>query len=153
MGEGDGPFERGRLGGERRSVRGRAHESQVLPAEYHSQAPLWIALDLRKKVRAEGQHAIDIQTYYTAWKREIGSEPKSGIRRRARPRTTACLTSRARVDGRGHQGDSFSEKRMRDRRCGTHAAHQGFGEPEFTREFRRKLVTRIESDARGAGSV
>jgi 2-methylcitrate dehydratase len=44
-------------------------------SEYHSQAPLWIALELRKQIAVADIEAIYVQTYFAAWS-EIGSEPQ-----------------------------------------------------------------------------
>ena len=48
---------------------------KYFPSEYHSQAPLWMALEIRKKVRLEDIEAIHVQTYWLAYS-EIGSEPQ-----------------------------------------------------------------------------
>ncbi|HJN87331.1 MAG TPA: MmgE/PrpD family protein [Dehalococcoidia bacterium] len=47
---------------------------KYFPAEYNAQAPLWMAMDIRKKVDPEDIEAIHVQTYWNAWS-EIGSEP------------------------------------------------------------------------------
>jgi 2-methylcitrate dehydratase len=47
---------------------------KYFPAEYNGQAPLWMAMDIRKKVKPEDIEAIHVQTYWNAWS-EIGSEP------------------------------------------------------------------------------
>jgi len=45
------------------------------PSEFHSQAPIWLAFDLRQKVPPAEIESIDIGTYWLAFS-EIGSEPE-----------------------------------------------------------------------------
>ena len=145
-----GPFQLGRLGGEGAGFGVERTNLKFFPAEYHSQAPLWIALDLRNKVRVEEIDAIDVQTYYTAWS-EIGSEPEKWD---PRTRETAdhslpYLLALALADG-GVKPDSFSEARMRDPALRQLMQRIRISEnPEFTREFPSKLMTRIEVTTRG----
>ena len=145
-----GPFQLGRLGGEGAGFGVERTNLKFFPAEYHSQAPLWIALDLRNKVRVEEIDAIDVQTYYTAWS-EIGSEPEKWD---PRTRETAdhslpYLLALALADG-GVKPDSFSEARMRDPALRQLMQRIRISEnPEFTREFPAKLMTRIEVTTRG----
>src|SRR6185503_5656619 len=68
-----GPFELGRLAGKGEPFGIERTNLKFFPSEYHSQATLWIALNLRDKVRPEDIEAVDVQTYYTAYS-EIGSE-------------------------------------------------------------------------------
>jgi len=145
-----GPFQLGRLGGEGAGFGVERTNLKFFPAEYHSQAPLWIALELRDKVRVEEIDAIDVQTYYTAWS-EIGSEPEKWD---PRTRETAdhslpYLLALALADG-GVKPDSFSEARMRDPALRQLMQRIRISEnPEFTREFPSKLMTRIEVATRG----
>ena len=70
-----GPFRLGTLGGARGGSASSAANLKFYAAEYHSQAPVWAALELRKKLQGEEIEAVDVQTYSTAYS-EIGSEPE-----------------------------------------------------------------------------
>ena len=145
-----GPFQLGRLGGEGAGFGVERTNLKFFPAEYHSQAPLWIALDLRNKVRMEEIDAIDVQTYYTAWS-EIGSEPEKWDpqTRETADHSLPYLLALALADG-GVKPDSFSEARMRDPALRQLMQRIRISEnPEFTREFPAKLMTRIEVTTRG----
>jgi 2-methylcitrate dehydratase len=145
-----GPFQLGRLGGEGAGFGVERTNLKFFPAEYNSQAPLWIALDLRKKVRVEEIESIDVQTYYTAWS-EIGSEPEKWEpqTRETADHSLPYLLAVALTDG-GIKADSFSEARIRDPALRQLMQRIRISEnPEFTREFPAKLVTRIEVTTRG----
>jgi len=145
-----GPFQLGRLGGEGAGFGVERTNLKFFPAEYHSQAPLWIALDLRNRVRMEEIDAIDVQTYYTAWS-EIGSEPEKWDpqTRETADHSLPYLLALALADG-GVKPDSFSEARMRDPALRQLMQRIRISEnPEFTREFPSKLMTRIEVTTRG----
>ncbi len=47
---------------------------KFFPAEFHSQAPLWMALKLRERVKVEEIAELTLRTYWMAYS-EIGSEP------------------------------------------------------------------------------
>jgi 2-methylcitrate dehydratase len=140
-----GPFQLGRLGGNGVGFGVERSNLKFFPAEYHSQAPLWLALDLRKKVRLEEIEAINVQTYHTAYS-EIGSEPEKWDpkTRETADHSLPYLLAAALVDG-GIKADSFSEARIRDPRLRQLMQRIKVAEnPEFTREFPSKLITRIE---------
>ena len=144
-----GPFQIGRLGGNGTGFGVERTNLKFFPAEYHSQAPLWIALDLRRQVRCEDIEAIDVQTYYTAWS-EIGSEPEkwNPQTRETADHSLPYLLGVALMDG-GIRSDSFSDARMRDPALrGLMQRIRVSENPEFTREFPTKLVTRIEVTTR-----
>ena len=48
---------------------------KCFPSEFHSQAPIWLAFDLRKAMPAGEIEDVDIATYWLAFS-EIGSEPE-----------------------------------------------------------------------------
>jgi 2-methylcitrate dehydratase len=139
-----GPFELAPLGGsagfgiERTSLK-------FFPSEYHSQAPLALALDLRNKVRVEEIEAINVQTYYTCYS-EIGSEPEKW---EPRTRETAdhslpYLLALALTDG-CVRPESFSAKRLCDPALRRLMQRIRIAEnPEFTRQFPSRLVSQIE---------
>jgi 2-methylcitrate dehydratase len=70
-----GPFQLQPLGGAGKPFAVEMSNIKFFPAEYHSQAPLWSALEIRKKVKPEDIDAINVQTYWVAYS-EIGSEPQ-----------------------------------------------------------------------------
>lgn len=145
-----GSFQLGRLGGEGVPFGVERTNLKFFPAEYHSQAPLWMALALRNKVPVEQIEGIDVQTYYTAWS-EIGSEPEKWDpqTRETADHSLPYLLALALTDG-GIKVDSFSAERMRDPALRQLMQRIRISEnPGFTREFPSKLVTRIEVTTRG----
>ena len=144
-----GPFELGRLGGEGVSFGIERTNVKFFPAEYHSQAPLWLALALREKVRAEDIEAIDIQTYFTAWS-EIGSEPEKWEpkTRETADHSLPYLLSVALTDG-FITPESFSDARIHDPATRKLMAKIRISENKaFTAQFPEKLVTQIEVTTR-----
>ena len=145
-----GPFQLGRLGGggvpfgiERTSLK-------FFPAEYHSQAPLWLALELRKKIRVEDITALHVQIYHMAWS-EIGSEPEKWDpqTRETADHSLPYLLAAALTDGSITAG-SFSEVRIRDPQLRQLMQRITVAEnPEFTRQFPLKLVSQFEVTLRG----
>jgi 2-methylcitrate dehydratase len=149
-----GPFQLGRLGGGEVRFGVERTNLKFFPAEYHSQAPLWIALALRKKVRLDEIEAIDVQTYHTAWS-EIGSEPEkwNPQTRETADHSLPFLLALGLVDGT-IRADSFGEERLRDERLRRIMARVSVSEnKEFTREFPGKLASRIEVTMRGGERV
>jgi 2-methylcitrate dehydratase len=144
-----GPFQLGRLGGGETPFGVERSNLKFFPAEYHSQAPLALALALREKVRAEDIEAIHVETYHMAWS-EIGSEPEKWD---PRTRETAdhslpYLLAAAWLDGRITPA-SFAEARIRDPRLRELMRRVTVAEnPEFTRQFPARLESRMEVLAR-----
>ncbi len=144
-----GPFELGRLGGEGAPFGIERANLKFFPSEFHSQAPLWIALNLRSQVRVDDIEAIDVETYYTAYS-EIGSEPEKW---QPKTRETAdhslpYLLAVGLTDGR-IDAESFSDERIRDPALRSLMQRIRVSEnQDFTREFPAKLVTRIEVTTR-----
>jgi 2-methylcitrate dehydratase len=149
-----GPLALGRLGGEGIAFGIERTNLKFFPSEYHSQAPLAMALELRGKVRVEDIEAINVQTYHTAYS-EIGSEPEKW---NPRTRETAdhslpYLLAVALVDG-FLKVESFSPERMRDPALRQLMQRIRIEEnPEFTRQYPSKLVTEIEVLPRGGGKL
>ena len=118
---------------------------KFFPSEYHSQAPLALALQLREKVRPAEIDAINVQTYYTCYS-EIGSEAEkwNPQTRETADHSLPYLLALALIDG--YVGsDSFSEARMRDPALGALMQRISIAEnPAFTREYPAKLMTQIE---------
>lgn len=144
-----GKFALGRLGGEDASYGIERTNMKFFPSEYHSQAPLWMAVNLRSRVRLDEIAAIRVQTYHIAYS-EIGSEPEkwNPQTRETADHSLPYLLALALMDGRiGH--DSFGEQRMQD--PATRALMQKIAiaeNPEFTRRFPRELTTEIVIETR-----
>jgi len=140
-----GPFELGTLGGRGSSFAIERSNVKFFPAEYHSQAPLWLALELRKKVRADDIESIDVQTYYTAWS-EIGSEPEKWHpkTRETADHSLPYLLAVALTDGT-ITADSFNDERIADPRLSQLMQRIRISENKaYTSEFPAKLTTSIE---------
>jgi 2-methylcitrate dehydratase len=69
-----GPFELGALGGGDTAFAIERTNLKFLATEYHAQAPVALALDLRRKVDVAEIEAVDVRIYAMAHS-EIGSEP------------------------------------------------------------------------------
>jgi 2-methylcitrate dehydratase len=144
-----GPFQIGALGGQGTPFGIERTNLKFFPSEYHSQAPLWIALELRNKVRVEDIEAIDVETYYTAYS-EIGSEPEKWDpkTRETADHSLPYLLALGLIDGFINT-ESFSDARIRD--PAVRALMQRIRVSEnkaFTGEYPSKLVTRIEVTTR-----
>jgi 2-methylcitrate dehydratase len=144
-----GPFEFKRLGGDGVAFGVERTNLKFFPSEYHSQAPLAMALELRAKVRVDDIEAIDVQTYHTAYS-EIGSEPEKW---KPQTRETAdhsmpYLLALGLVDG-FVKSDSFSPERMRDPALPRIMQKIKIAENlEFTAQFPAKLVTQFDVTVR-----
>lgn len=144
-----GSFELGTLGGKSVPFGIERANLKFFPSEYHSQAPLWIALDLRSKVRVEDIESIDVETYHMAYS-EIGSEPEKWDpkTRETADHSLPYLLALGLVDG-CINADSFSDARIRDPALRQLMQRIRVSEnKEFTREFPSKLVTRIDVTTR-----
>jgi 2-methylcitrate dehydratase len=140
-----GPFDIGALGGEGRQFGIERTNLKFFPSEYHSQAPLWLALELRNKVKPEEIEAIDVETYYMAFS-EIGSEPEKWDpkTRETADHSLPYLLAVGLIDGM-ISADSFSDARIGDPAVRALMQRIRVTENEaFTREFPSKLMTRIE---------
>ncbi len=140
-----GKFELATLGGGGTPFGIERTNLKFFPSEYHSQAPLFIAIGLRDKVRVEDIESIDVQTYYTAWS-EIGSEPEKWEpkTRETADHSLPYLLALGLIDGR-ITVDSFSDERIRDPAVRSLMQRIRVSEnKDYTREFPAKLVTRIE---------
>jgi 2-methylcitrate dehydratase len=144
-----GRFELGRLGGDGVSFGIERSNLKSFPAEYHSQAPLWLALKLRESVRADDIESIDVETYYTAYS-EIGSEPEkwNPQTRETADHSLPYLLSLAFVDG-SISAESFSDERLRDPALRKLMPRIRISENKsYTAEFPGKLMTRIDVTTR-----
>ena len=145
-----GPFEFKPFGGDGVAYGVERTNLKFFPSEYHSQAPLAMALELRAKVRVDDIEALNIQTYYMTYS-EIGSEPEkwNPQTRETADHSLPYLLALGLVDG-FVKPDSFSLERMRD--PALHKVMQKIKiaeNPAFTAQFPAKLVTQFEVVMRG----
>jgi len=139
-----GKFALGTLGGPGTQFAIERTNLKYFPSEYHSQAPMWMALNLRKRVALDAIAQIDVQTYHIAYS-EIGSEPEkwNPQTRETADHSLPYLLALALMDG-AIRVDSFAEARMRD--PATRALMQKIRiaeNEEFTRRFPAEMVTEI----------
>lgn len=149
-----GKFQLGAMGGNGVPFGITRSNLKFFPAEYHSQAPSWIALELRKKVAIADIAAIDVQTYYTAWS-EIGSEPEkwNPKTRETADHSLPYLLALALVDGR-ITVDSFSAQRMGDAQLRALMNRIKITENKsFTERFPGELVTQIDVTTHGGQRI
>jgi 2-methylcitrate dehydratase len=147
-----GKFQLGQLGGEQFGI--ERTNMKFFPSEYHSQAPLWMALKLRPRVRIEDIEAIRVRTYHIAYS-EIGSEPEKWDpqTRETADHSLPYLLALALMDG-AIGSESFSAARMHD--PGTRALMQKIAiseSAEFTQRFPAELTTEIEIELHGGERV
>ena len=149
-----GKFVLGPLGGANKAFGIDRTNLKFFPSEYHSQAPSWIMLRLREKVKPDEVASIDVQTYFTAWS-EIGSEPEkwNPQTRETADHSLPYLLSLAFIDG-GIRADSFSQERMRDPALKALMSKIKISENKsFTARFPNELVTQIEITTRAGQKV
>jgi 2-methylcitrate dehydratase len=149
-----GPFELKRLGGDGVPFGVERTNLKFFPSEYHSQAPLAMALELRAKVRVEDIETINVETYHTAYS-EIGSEPEkwNPQTRETADHSLPYLLALGLVDG-FVKADSFSPERLRDPALREVMQKIKIAENlEFTAQFPGKLVTQFEVLMRGGDKL
>ena len=140
-----GKFTLGELGGDGRPFGIERTNLKFFPSEYHSQAPAWMGLNLRKRVRIDDIAAINVATYHICYS-EIGSEPEKWEpkTRETADHSLPYLLSLALMDG-AIRTDSFSEARMRDPATLALMRKIKVSESaEFERQFPQALMTEIE---------
>jgi 2-methylcitrate dehydratase len=139
-----GKFALGPMGGGGRAFAIERTNMKFFPSEYHSQAPMWMALELRKRVAIEEIAAIDVKTYHVAYS-EIGSEPAKWDpqTRETADHSLPYLLALALMDGE-ITTDSFTVARMRDTATRTLMQKIRITESdEFTARFPAEVVTEI----------
>ena len=140
-----GPFKIGTLGGDETPFAVERSNLKYFPTEYHSQAPLWVALSLRQKARIEDIAAVNVQIYYNAYS-ELGSEPQKWDpqTRETADHSLPYLLASALRDGVITVA-SFSEERIRDKSLRSLMSRIKISEnPEFTRRFPAAMISQIE---------
>ncbi len=149
-----GKFQLGAMGGGEKQFGIERTNLKFFPSEYHSQAPLWIALELRKKVAVADIEAVNVQTYFTAWS-EIGSEPQkwNPQTRETADHSMPYLLALGLIDGR-ITVNSFELERMRDPAVKALMNRIKIAESkDFTAQFPGKLVTQIEVVTKSGQSI
>jgi 2-methylcitrate dehydratase len=139
-----GPFEIGVLGGRERSFAIERTNFKFFAAEYHAQAPLAMALALRRNVSVEEIEAIDVQIYAMAYS-EIGSEPAKWDPRtretadHSLPYMLAVALQDGRITPASFEPQRYLDPGLRPLMNRIRVAEN----PEFTRRFPQELVSEI----------
>jgi 2-methylcitrate dehydratase len=114
-------------------------------SEYHSQAPITLALQLAREVNADDIENVTIHTYWFAW-HEIGSEPEKWhpTTRESADHSLPYIVSAVLIDG-AFSDEIFSEARIKDPKIHALADKVRVVEdPEFTKRFSAEIPCRIE---------
>ncbi len=144
-----GPFELAVLGDTGNGFGIERTSLKFFPSEFHSQAPLALALELRAKIGLDDIESIDVETYHTCYS-EIGSEPEKWQpqTRETADHSLPYLLALALSDGTIDAG-SFSAERIRDPALRQLMRRIRISEnAAYTREYPHKLMTQIEIVAR-----
>jgi 2-methylcitrate dehydratase len=140
-----GPFTLQPFGGAGKPFTVETSNLKFFPSEYHSQAPLWTALEFRKQVKPEEIAAINVQTYWLAYS-EIGSEPEKWDpqTRETADHSLAYLLAAALQDGNITPA-TFTLERIRDPNLRPLMHKITVREnPEFTRQYPEALRSELE---------
>ena len=122
-------------------------------AEYHSQAPITLALGLSRELTPADIESVTIYTYWFAWS-EIGSEPEKWhpATRESADHSLPFIIAAVLID-RGFSDEIFSQERLRDPAVYALADRIAVKEdPAFTKRFPDEIPCRIEIRTR-AGEV
>jgi 2-methylcitrate dehydratase len=140
-----GDFELGQFGACGWSFELLRSDLKYFLSEFHSQSPITAAIDLHRQVAAEDIEQVTVHTYWFAWS-EIGSEPEKWhpATRESADHSLPYILAAVLIDGR-FSDDIFSDARIRDHRIHELADRIAVKEdPEYTRQFPRKVPCRIE---------
>jgi 2-methylcitrate dehydratase len=140
-----GSFEWEPFGGEGGPFRVALTNLKYFPSEYHSQAAIGAALQLREKVEIDTIESITVETYWMAWN-GIGSEPEKWhpMTRETADHSLPYIVAAALLDGT-IEPESFSEERISGPHL--HALIQKVRvreNPEFTKQYPNVVPCRIE---------
>ena len=127
---------------------------KYFPSQIHTQAPISIALELRKEVDVGDIEAINLETYQTAW-RSAGSEPEKWDpkTRETADHSLPYLIAVAFRDG-AITPASFTEECVRDPDLRPLMRRVAIREnPEFTRQYPEAQLARIEVVTRSGGRL
>lgn len=140
-----GKFELPPLGGDGRPFRITGANLKYFLSEYHSQAPIALALQLHTQVAVEDIETVTIHTYWFTWS-EIGSEPEKWhpTTRETADHSLPFIIAAVLIDGR-FSDEIFSDARLRD--PGIHRLSDRISvkeDAEFSRQFPHRVPCRIE---------
>ena len=147
-----GSFEWEPFGGQGGPFRIALTNLKYFPSEYHSQAAIAAALQLRDKVEIDAIESITVDTYWMAWN-GIGSEPEKWhpATRETADHSLPYIVAAALVDG-SIEPATFSEERIRDPRLRALIQKVTVREnPEFTKQYPNLVPCRIEVVSSGGG--
>jgi 2-methylcitrate dehydratase len=140
-----GPFEWEPFGGRGAPFRVGLTNLKYFPSEYHSQAPITAALQLRDNVVIEAIESVNVETYWMAWN-GIGSEPEKWHpkTRETADHSLPYIVAAALLDGT-IEPDTFSTTRITDARLLALMQKITVQEnPEFTKAYPNLVPCRIE---------
>ena len=140
-----GPFQLNPMASDGRPFCVEMANLKYFPAEYNAQAPLWMALEIRKKVKLDDIEAIQVQAYWNAYN-EIGSEPQKWDpqTRETADHSLPYLLAVALADG-NITPSSFTLERIRDPKLRPLMNKITVSEnPEFTRAHPEAMMSEIE---------
>jgi 2-methylcitrate dehydratase len=140
-----GSFEWEPFGGQGGPFRIALTNLKYFPAEYHSQAAIGAALQLRDKVEIDAIESITVDTYWMAWN-GIGSEPEKWhpTTRETADHSLPYIVAAALIDGTIEPA-TFSEERISDPRLRALIQKVTVREdPEFTKQYPNVVPCRIE---------
>lgn len=140
-----GPVRLEPLGGGQRPFKINETTVKYFPSQIHTQAPIALALELRKKVKLDEIEAINIETYRTAWRNAAGGpekwDPKT---RETADHSLPYVVSMAFRDG-ALTPASFTQERIRDPGLRPFMQKISVKEnPEFTRQYPEAQVAQVE---------
>ena len=141
-----GNFELGAFGGNGRPFQLQRSDLRYFLAEFHSQAPITAAIDLRRRIAFEDIDTVTVHTYWFAWS-EIGSEPakRHPTTRESADHSLPYILAAVLIDGR-FSDDIFSAcppARPSHTRAGR-SALRCMEDAEYSRQFPGKIPCRIE---------
>ena len=114
-------------------------------SEYHSQAPITLALQLSREVPPDEIETVTINTYWFAW-HEIGSEPEKWhpTTRESADHSLPFIVAAVLIDG-AFSDAIFSEARLKDAKVHALADKVRVVEdPAFTKRFPAEIPCRID---------
>ncbi|MFQ5931501.1 MAG: MmgE/PrpD family protein [Nitrospiraceae bacterium] len=140
-----GPVQLEPLGGGQRPFKINETSVKHFPSQIHTQVPIEIALELRKKVNFEEIEAVNIETYRVAWRNAAGEpekwDPKT---RETADHSLPYVIAVAFKDG-AINPSSFTPERIRDPRLRPLMQKVSVREnPEFTRQYPEAQVAQVE---------
>lgn len=140
-----GKFELAPFAGDGRPFRITGANLKCFLSEYHSQAPIALALQLHSQVAVEDIETVTVHTYWFTWS-EIGSEPEKWhpTTRETADHSLPFIIAAVLIDGR-FSDEIFSDARLRDPRIHRLSDKISVKEDaELSRQFPHCVPCRIE---------